>query len=254
MSDFLPGEPFLTGSFVTAAIGSSPSSPPSSPAIVAAAASASVSVPLFAFGVGVDFDVRVRLENVQLLGRPELAFTPEEIAPQSGVKCRLGNHDHHRFLSEQLAQSTEPLLRRLGDRDDDAPILDTSRQRLEALRILARHLGKRVRVEPDRGSLDVVERPLLREQAGDIVLGGKPAANHDLTETLAGATPFIERIVELHLREEPSLDQQLTQRDPNGSLGRIGSGQGLLTHSLILRCCDLSPNPPDICRRIEPQT
>ena len=138
--------------------------------------------------------------------------------------------------------------------DDDAPILDTSRQRLEALRILARHLGKRVRVEPDRGSLDVVERPLLREQAGDIVLGGKPAANHDLTESLAGATPFIERIVELHLREEPSLNQQLTQRDPNGSLGRIGSGQGLLTHSLILRCCDLSPNPPDICRRIEPQT
>ena len=81
------------------------------------------------------------------------------------------------------------------------------------------------------------------------------ATNHDLAKTLSGAAAFIQRIVELHLREEPALDQELTKGNANGSLGRIGSCQGLLTHSLILRCLrSLTQNPLDNCRRNECET
>ena len=208
---------FLTGSFVTAASGSSRRHRRRRRLVAASSAAASVSVPLVAFSFGVVLDGRVGSRMLSSSDCAELAATPEEIAPKAGVKCRLGNHDHHRLLSDQLAQCAEPLLGRLGDCDDDAPVLDAGRQRLEALRVLTRELGERIGVEPDRGPLDVVEAPLLGEQAGDIVLGGEAAANHDLAETLAGATAFVERIVELHLREEPGLDQKLTERDANGS-------------------------------------
>src|SRR5207253_5006468 len=106
----------------------------------------------------------------------------EELARQAGVEGGLRHDDHDRLLADHAAKRCEALLGRLGDRDDEMPVLDSCRERLEALRVLARKLSERKRVEEDRRALDEVESPLMGEHPGDVVLTRELAPHDNLAE------------------------------------------------------------------------
>ena len=126
---------------------------------------------------------------------------------------RFRDDDNDGVFTDHLAQGGETLLGRLGDGDDDAAVLDARRHRLEPLGVLARESRKRVGVEPDRGTVDVAEVPLLGEQAGDVLFRGEALADDDLAEPLTRLAAHLQRRVELRVVEEPLGDEQLSERD-----------------------------------------
>ena len=103
------------------------------------------------------------------------------------------------------------MLRRLRDCRNHTAVFDARRECFEPLRVLARQPSKSVRVEPDRGAVDVAEAPLFCQEARHIVLGHPAALDDDLAQPLARLAAFLERLVELDRRDVTTAHEQLPE-------------------------------------------
>ena len=93
------------------------------------------------------------------------AAARQQFAAKARLECRLRDDDDDRLVAEQLPERLEPVLRRLRDGRDHTAVFDARRECFEPLRVLARQPSKSVRVEPDRGAVDVAETPLFCQEA-----------------------------------------------------------------------------------------
>ena len=145
---------------------------------------------------------------------------------------------------------------RLGDRDDDASVLDSSRHGLEPLSVLSRQAGECVRIEPDRRAVDVAEVPLLGEQPRDILFRRKALTDDNLAEPLACLAAQMERLVELHLVQAAFGDQQGTEGRALLSArccsAAIGSPPSAVLDTAVVTVGSTSALVPYRCRRRSP--
>ncbi len=145
-----------------------------------------------------------------LLFLRRLATERKEV--DAAIQRRLRHDDDDRVLADAAAKLGESLLRRLCDGDHHLVALDADGQSLEQQGILARQAHERARIEPDGGTVEVVEPRLLGEESGDVVFGCPAMAHDRFAEALTRLAALAYGVVDLPLLEQAGLEEQRADR------------------------------------------
>ena len=119
---------------------------------------------------------------------------------------------------------------RISESDPQLTAKEAHRNRRTATAELRCHQCEAGPINPERGEIDVRDRPLLRQDTCKLRLEHQAAPDQDPSDNIAASAALNESLGELLVGDEPLPDQQPPSR---GGGGAPGSGGGLTTSSVL---------------------